>query len=74
MNAIPTTNDFAQTGQQAEARAKGMFHSTLRIAGKAWSTYWDWRARKATLRALQSLDDRMLKDLGMTRDSLRSDW
>jgi uncharacterized protein YjiS (DUF1127 family) len=40
----------------------------------AWKAYWDRRARNATLRQLQSLDDRMLKDLGMTRDSLRADW
>jgi uncharacterized protein YjiS (DUF1127 family) len=30
-----------------------------------WHTYWDWRARRATLRILGSLDSRTLNDIGL---------
>lgn len=35
-----------------------------------WSRYAAWRARRASLRALRALDDRMLEDIGLTRGDL----
>ena len=42
-----------------------------RIA-KAWRTYWQWRARRATLDLLHSLDDRTLRDIGVGRNEVTS--
>ena len=73
MTAIPAPHHLALSRQPPETRATPLLHAAVGLAGTAWKSYWDWRARRATLRLLQSLDDRMLKDLGMTKDSLRSD-
>ena len=37
-----------------------------------WQAYQDWRARKATLRILGSLDGRTLNDIGLHRDEIES--
>jgi uncharacterized protein YjiS (DUF1127 family) len=38
----------------------------------AWRDYWDWRARKATILILQSLDCRTLHDIGITPGEIES--
>jgi uncharacterized protein YjiS (DUF1127 family) len=43
-----------------------------RMARHAWSTYWDWYARRATVRILRSLDGRTLRDIGLTRTEIES--
>ena len=35
-------------------------------AGQAWRTYWNWRARQATVQILRSLDARTLRDIGLS--------
>ena len=42
-----------------------------RIA-KAWRTYWQRRARRATVDLLHSLDDRTLRDIGVGRNEITS--
>ena len=42
-----------------------------RIA-KAWHTYWQWRARRAPVDLLHSLDDRTLRDIGVGRSEVTS--
>ena len=37
-----------------------------------WHAYQDWRARKATLRILGSLDSRTLNDIGLHPDEIES--
>jgi uncharacterized protein YjiS (DUF1127 family) len=41
-------------------------------ARRYWRAYWNWRARKATIRILQSLDDRTLKDIGVHPSEITS--
>ena len=38
----------------------------------AWVGYWTHRARRATVFALHTLDDRTLKDIGMDRSEIES--
>ena len=42
------------------------------IARRAWRTYWDWRARRATVEILRSLDSRTLHDIGLSRGEIES--
>lgn len=37
------------------------------LSGRLWAAYWDYQLRRATVRLLQTLDDRMLQDIGLTR-------
>jgi uncharacterized protein YjiS (DUF1127 family) len=43
-----------------------------RLARRAWGNYWDWRARKATVQILRSLDARTLQDIGLSRAEIES--
>lgn len=74
MNAFSTAHHFTPATGSAAPEKTRTLPRALRPFSAAWNAYWDRRARNATLRQLQALDDRMLKDLGMTRDSLRADW
>jgi uncharacterized protein YjiS (DUF1127 family) len=40
------------------------------FARRQWRAYWDYRARSATLMMLQAMDDRALKDIGLTRSQI----
>ena len=42
------------------------------FAGQAWRTYWNWRARQATVQILRSLDVRTLRDIGLSPSELES--
>lgn len=51
--------------------------STLAIRGLGivkgwWHAYWDWRARKATILILRSLDCRTLHDIGIHPSEIES--
>ena len=39
---------------------------------RAWRAYWAWRARRATVMLLQSLDDRTLHDIGISPSEIES--
>jgi uncharacterized protein YjiS (DUF1127 family) len=48
---------------------------THRAAGfmrQRWRAYWDWRARKATIVLLRSLDRRTLADIGIAPSEIES--
>ena len=42
-----------------------------RIAG-VWRRYWQGRAKRATVELLHSLDDRTLRDIGLSRGEIQS--
>jgi uncharacterized protein YjiS (DUF1127 family) len=51
--------------------AQGL-HRFTAVLISGWQAYWRGRARRATVRLLQSLDDRALHDLGMDRSEIGS--
>ena len=58
----------AALAQDVAVRARGL-----------WDAYWDYQARRATVLMLEKLDDRILKDIGLTRSQiwpavLGADW
>jgi uncharacterized protein YjiS (DUF1127 family) len=42
------------------------------LARRAWRTYWDRRARRATVLILRSLDERTLRDIGIAPSEIES--
>jgi uncharacterized protein YjiS (DUF1127 family) len=45
-------------------------HRAAAIAGERWRAYADWRERRAAVKELAALDDRTLRDLGLTRSEI----
>ena len=37
---------------------------------RAWVAYWEWQRRRTTVRILSALDERTLRDIGLTRGDL----
>jgi uncharacterized protein YjiS (DUF1127 family) len=61
------------------ARAPGVVASappwlrrTADLLGRAWGAYWERRARHAAVLLLRSLDERTLRDMGVTRGEIES--
>jgi uncharacterized protein YjiS (DUF1127 family) len=54
---------------QTSAPAASRLRQVIR---RWWRTYWERRARKATVLILQSLDDRTLHDIGITPSEIES--
>jgi uncharacterized protein YjiS (DUF1127 family) len=53
----------------------GLFSLAIRggrIIVAAWYRHWDNRARRATVQILHSLDDRTLRDIGISRGEITS--
>jgi len=46
--------------------------SVARVAKRWWRSYWNWRAREATVLILRSLDRRTLRDIGIDPREIRS--
>lgn len=44
-------------------------HPLGRLVQRAWAAYWRWQLRRATVQLL-SLDDHLLRDLGISRDEI----
>jgi uncharacterized protein YjiS (DUF1127 family) len=42
------------------------------LARRWWHAYWSWRARKATVFILRSLDQRTLHDIGISSGEIES--
>ena len=39
---------------------------------RLWSAYWQYKAQRAAVVVLPMLDDRMLRDIGLTRSDVRA--
>jgi uncharacterized protein YjiS (DUF1127 family) len=58
----------AASGVRGLMRALG--HRAAAVASAGWNAYADWRERRAAVKELAALDDRTLKDLGLTRSEI----
>jgi uncharacterized protein YjiS (DUF1127 family) len=56
---LTTTIHHPIPSAQAATRVSG-------IIRRWWRAYWDWRARQATVIILQALDERTLRDIGVS--------
>ncbi len=67
-NTIYSNTIHTWAGQHLQSReALRLFVGAI---ADAWKRYWLRRARLATIRLLQSLDDRALKDIGISRGEI----
>jgi uncharacterized protein YjiS (DUF1127 family) len=58
----------AARGARGITRALG--HRAAAVASAGWSAYTAWRERRAAVKELAALDDRTLRDLGLTRSEI----
>jgi uncharacterized protein YjiS (DUF1127 family) len=58
-------------GEEAGRTSSLAIRACASIRG-AWSAYWEWRARKATILLLRSLDRRTLHDIGIADGEIES--
>jgi uncharacterized protein YjiS (DUF1127 family) len=56
--------------QAALASAARLVAAALAMAGKAWRAYARWCERRAAVRELHALDDRTLRDIGVSRSEI----
>jgi uncharacterized protein YjiS (DUF1127 family) len=49
---------------------RALGHRAAAVASAGWSAYADWRERRAAVGELAALDDRTLRDLGLTRSEI----
>jgi uncharacterized protein YjiS (DUF1127 family) len=54
------------------SRSQAAARGALDAVRKRWRAYRFWRERRAAIRALGALDDRMLKDIGLGRSEIAS--
>lgn len=66
------TQTGTQTGTAIAAGRPALRTRAAAFARRGWRTYWDRRARKATVLILHALDDRTLRDIGITPSEIES--
>jgi len=64
MTVIPFHESHRQLGR---ARHRNAWHAPTRVAGRVLATLREWRRRAHDRAGLAKLDDRMLRDIGITR-------
>jgi uncharacterized protein YjiS (DUF1127 family) len=67
-----TCTSFIRQTALAPQRPLGFSARAARLVRRAWHAYWDWRARKATVFILRSLDCRTLHDIGIHPSEIES--
>jgi uncharacterized protein YjiS (DUF1127 family) len=57
---------------QLAAGGRGLATLAGERVARVWHRYWQGRAKRATVALLQSLDDRTLHDIGVSRGEISS--
>jgi len=68
-NTIVMAADPSASAVAAESRFIRRAADMVRFG---WRAYWRWRYRQITLRLLRSMDERLLRDIGVAPLSLQS--
>lgn len=71
-NPPPSAGGVQRRFQPRFPACSSLAARTSRFVRDRWRTYWDWRARKATILLLHSLDARTLRDLGIAPSEIES--
>jgi uncharacterized protein YjiS (DUF1127 family) len=58
------------TARGAGSIIRALGHRAVAAARAGWSAYAAWRERRAAINELAALDDRTLRDLGLTRSEI----
>ena len=51
---------------------EGLFAQIVRVVRISWQAYWSWRAKRATVAILKTLDSRTLQDIGVSASEIES--
>jgi uncharacterized protein YjiS (DUF1127 family) len=51
---------------------EGLFAQIVRLGRISWQAYWSWRAKRATVAILRTLDSRTLQDIGVSASEIES--
>ena len=62
-----TTYDSRVAGVQSPAASRGFFGGIAHALGQAYRTLRIWQERREQRRHMLSLDDRLLRDIGLSR-------
>lgn len=65
---MATCTDIAHS---ANAHGSGLHRLGAAVA-RAWNGYWDYRANRAAIAMLQSMDGQALHDIGINRSEIES--
>jgi uncharacterized protein YjiS (DUF1127 family) len=67
---IAMVGSLRRIAGRARRAARALAHRAAVTARERWRAYAGWRERRAAIKELASLDDRTLKDLGLTRSEI----
>jgi uncharacterized protein YjiS (DUF1127 family) len=59
-------------GQAGATAMRGLAEQVTRLLGNCWHAYATWHERQVAVRELHSLDDRSLRDIGISRSEIES--
>jgi uncharacterized protein YjiS (DUF1127 family) len=72
MTSMSFTSCSERTARLPRRRSAVAARAAARLVRAGWRAYWDWRARKATVLILRSLDCRTLHDIGIHPTEIES--
>ena len=65
-----TSGPRAERDHRSGRHSQQGAHPLARLVRRAWVAYWQWLTRRATVRLLESMDDHVLRDLGIRRNQI----
>jgi uncharacterized protein YjiS (DUF1127 family) len=51
---------------------EGLVAQIVHLVRRSWQAYWSWRAKRATVAILRTLDSRTLQDIGVHASEIES--
>jgi uncharacterized protein YjiS (DUF1127 family) len=63
---------LAGSGRATRGLLAALAHDLAARVRDQWRAYWDYQSRRTTALILEALDDRVLKDIGLSRSQILS--